>query len=108
MFRYSITVPVADNDNIPREDIHAWMTSELSARFGGWSQVDIVGGWYPEGAANPCTERSIRYEVLTDDDGLTFTFAALAAHVAAEMAQDAVLMTGPEPCPYVFVAPVAA
>ena len=91
--RYTLHVPVLDNDAHPLGPLHAHVARILAREFHGFTRLDGAGFW-PGAQASPDSEAVTLYVVDADDSARTLaTLHALARHVRDVAEQDAVYLT---------------
>lgn len=90
-YRYTLTVPVLDNDAHSLAHVHEHIRTHLLAKFGGYTSVDGMGGWLsPDG--KPYAEAVRVYTVdtvLYSEEAIRY----LALRVRRMAKQDAIYVT---------------
>lgn len=92
MTRYTLTVPLEDNDGQPIPDVHEYVRGLLAADFPAWTEVDGSGHWV--GPAHIPYLEPVRVYIIdaggaNDHDELR----AIATYVRRAARQDAVYLT---------------
>ncbi len=94
MHRYTLTVPLRDNDGDSLAFLHSGVSGRLAREFGGLTVLrDAVGVWSAPDAANPGREPVKVYIVDTAREDALALLQRLAASIARFAGQDAVYLT---------------
>lgn len=95
MLRYTLHVPVADNDGRGLSALHAYVRDRLVSAYGGETHIMARGGY--RGAREMYAAESMTLYVVDDigspDDPCEPALLALAEYVKREAAQEAVYLT---------------
>jgi len=62
----SFILPLTDNDSKSLAAVHESVRADLIEAFGGFSAVEISGGWKDEETGKLYVESSVRYEIAAD------------------------------------------
>jgi hypothetical protein len=63
----TITLPIADNDGNPLNDVHAALQLDLIAQFGGFTAIDARGGWRDKSTGKVYAEPVTQYQIECED-----------------------------------------
>ncbi len=94
MYRYTLTVPVNDNDGSSLAILHKGIARRLARDYHGFTTLQGPGAWHdPELARNVGREDVILYIIDTDNTLALEDLTNLARAIRRAAAQDAVYLT---------------
>jgi hypothetical protein len=90
----TVILPKKDNEGVGLETEHELFRNALVTEFGGWTCVDVVGGWTDLKTQTVQTEESRRYEIAAQWSGERLArLFAIAGDFARVCRQVAVMVT---------------